>query len=229
MVREGWALDYRTLLDRLPAGRSRRPSAPAPASGAASSRRPGSGGSRIVGANRPATLAGYAAGMDTDIDACTDDPFRGLVLTHADFLGADVLANHHRQRAGLPMVRLPGARLNALHGGHGLARSEPAGDRRHPAPQRAVRRRIARLPGNRQAAGRDAIARPSGRCSSIRKSAGRATSRRWCGTPTRWPGADPSMMSWTPSGRCGRSADVTSAGTSSRSWLLQCRGERNER
>ena len=35
-----------------------------------------------------------------------------------------------------------------------LARSEPAGDRLHPARQRAVRRRGADLPGNRQAAGR---------------------------------------------------------------------------
>ena len=58
-----------------------------PGSGAASSPRRGSGGSRIVGANRLATLAGYAAGMDTDIDACTDDPFRGLVLLMRIFWG----------------------------------------------------------------------------------------------------------------------------------------------
>jgi hypothetical protein len=48
----------------------------------ASSRRPGSGGS-----NRPATLGGYAAGIDIDIDACTDDLFRGLVLLMRIFWG----------------------------------------------------------------------------------------------------------------------------------------------
>ena len=66
--------------------------------------------------------------MDTDIECAHGQSFSGARATHADFLGADVLANHHRQRPGLSMVRLPGARLNALHGGHGLARSEPAGD-----------------------------------------------------------------------------------------------------
>jgi hypothetical protein len=36
--------------------------------------------SRLRIANRPATIAGYAAGMDTDLDERTDNPFRGLVL-----------------------------------------------------------------------------------------------------------------------------------------------------
>ena len=36
--------------------------------------------------------------------------------------------------------------------------------------------------------------RPSERCSSTRKSAGRGTWRRWCGKPTRWRGADRSAM-----------------------------------
>ena len=38
-------------------------------------------------ANRLATLAGYAAGMDTDIDERTDDPLRGLVLIMRTFWG----------------------------------------------------------------------------------------------------------------------------------------------
>jgi hypothetical protein len=36
----------------------------------------------------------------------------------------------------------------------------------------------------------------------------RAISRRWCGTPTRWPGAARSMMSSLRSGRCERSVEV---------------------
>ena len=47
------------------------------------------------------------------------------------------------------------ARRDGLRSPDGLARTGPAGDRRALAPQRAVlRRRIAGLPGNRQAAGR---------------------------------------------------------------------------
>jgi hypothetical protein len=46
-----------------------------------------SGGSRIVGANRLATLAGYAAGMDTDTDAGKNDAFLGLVLLMRIFWG----------------------------------------------------------------------------------------------------------------------------------------------
>ena len=87
IVREGWALDLPALLDGLRAGRG---------GGQARRRRDlarrvhaalGVARSRIVGANRPATLAGYAAGMDTDIDVRTDDPLRGLVLLMRIFWG----------------------------------------------------------------------------------------------------------------------------------------------
>jgi hypothetical protein len=43
--------------------------------------------SRLRIANRPATIAGYAAGMDTDLDERTDNPFRGLVLLMRIFWG----------------------------------------------------------------------------------------------------------------------------------------------
>jgi hypothetical protein len=48
---------------------------------------PGSGASRIVGANPPSTVADYDACMDTDIDERTDDPFQGLVLLMRIFWG----------------------------------------------------------------------------------------------------------------------------------------------